>query len=155
MKNKNTKKYQSKTYSDFIYTNETIFGYDVATLYLNDIVYSGNFDKSPIQDRIFSKFNYVFADESKKGYKAHWMILDSELLLGHVNAQIKNQRLYFYDIFPDFSDEEILHHFDEFSGSVGFIIQEIEAPESSFDSINNFDFLELTFQNGILIKVVQ
>jgi len=149
-------KYYKPKYKDFIKTFDDIFGYDIASIHINDVEYFGYFEKSPIEDRLVSKFNYIpILDESKKTYRAHWLVSDLTLMLGYVNGLINGQRLFTLDIIPDFSDNELLHDFYEFSGFINFFILGIETSDSNMNSIDNIDILELIFKNGMLIKVIE
>lgn len=145
--------YFKPNYSDFINTFDDIYGYDIATLYVDDVKLFGYLNISPIQERIISKFNYKPADaEIKKPFKAHWMIYESELLLGFVNGVLNGKRLFTSDIVPEFPDTEILFHYIEFSGVIDFVIKEIETSSITDFENYNCDVLRLTFSKGILLS---
>ncbi len=155
MKKKIMKHYKPK-YKDFIKTFDDIFGYDIASVHINDVGYFGYFEKSPIEDRLVSKFNYLPTDdEANKTYRATWMVSDFTLMLGYVNGVINGQRLFSLDIVSDLPDDELLHNYYEFSGEVNFVILSIETSNPNMNSIDNIDILELTFENGILINVLE
>jgi hypothetical protein len=140
--------------SDFIRTWDDIFGYDIASLHINDEVYSGYFDKSPIEARLIKKFNYFPVDEEfNKPYRAHWLIFESKLELGYVNGIINGVKFYTTEIVPEFPNEGILFHYEEFSGLLKFSIQKRDNKVLTSGEIDDFDVIKLSFENGMLIKM--
>jgi len=153
MKNDKYNHYKS-TQSDFIGIFDDIFGYDLASFWINDDHYHGYLEKSPIEDRLVSKFNYIpINNEAKKPYKAHWMIHESKLLLGYVNGVIDGKELYTDDIVPEYPDDEVLYHYCEYNGILKFCIQGKEISRETKNKIFSCDFLELTFKDGVLLRV--
>lgn len=147
-------KYNKSTYPDLERTFDDKFGNDIASYWKNGDCYHGYLKKSPIEDRLVSKFNYTpIDDEAKKPYKAHWMISESKLWLGYVNGVINCNVLYTDDIVPEFPDDEVLYHYCEYSGTLTFNIQGRDISSETKNEIFSCDFLELTFKNGILMKV--
>ena len=115
---KNDKSYKT-TQSKFIGLFDDIFGYDLPSFWINEDHYHGFLEKSPIEDRLVSSFNYKpIDDESKKPYQAYWMISEFELLLGYVNGVINEKTLYTDDIVPEFPNDEVLFHYCEYSGQL-------------------------------------
>jgi hypothetical protein len=145
----------SNIFSEIEYTNsyDGIFGNDHACLHINDNVFNGYFEKSPIEEKLITSFNYTpIADGFHKPYKASWMVYESKLLLGYVNGLINGQRLYTTDIIPEFPDDEILFLYHYFSGVLKLTIQQKEILPNASNFINqNCNSLLLTFKNGILL----
>jgi hypothetical protein len=136
--------------SDFINTWDDIFGFDIASIHINNNCYHGYIERSPIEDRLVTNFNYVpVVDESKKPFMAHWMIFESKISLLYCNGIINEKRFYTTDIFPEYPDDDLLYY--NFSGILKFSIQQKETLGIADDFIN-FDNLLLTFKNGILLK---
>lgn len=136
-------------------TSDNIFGYDIATLFINKNSFHGYLSKSPIEPKIISKYNYIPAkDESKKPFRAHWMISESKLFLGYVNGIINGVRFYTREIVPEFPNNDILYFYDAFSGELNFEVMEIEN-KVNYSLIEIFDNLLLTFDKGILIKTIK
>lgn len=149
----NSYNYKQKD-SDFTRTWDDIFGYDIASLHINDEVYHGYFDKSPIEARLIKKFNYLTVDEEfNKPYRAHWLIYESKLELGYVNGIINGVRLYTTEIVPEYPSEYILFHYQEFSGLLEFSIQKRDKQVLTNGKIDAFDIIMLSFENGMLTKM--
>ena len=141
-------------YSDFIRTWDDIFGYDIASLHINDDVYHGYFNKSPIEARLIKNLNYCPVDqEFNKPYRAHWLIFESKLELGYVNGIINGVRLYTTEIVPEYPSEYILFHYQEFSGLLEFSIQKRDKQVLTNGEIDAFDIIMLSFENGMLTKM--
>ena len=150
----NEHKNPNPTSSSFKIPFEDTMGYDLASYFINDNHYHGYFEKSPIEYRLVAKFNYSpIEDESQKPYKAQWMIYESKLLLGYVNGVINGTIFYTNDIVPEFPDDEILYHYLEYNGSLKFCIQGKEISSETKNEIISCNFLELTFKDGVLMKV--
>lgn len=140
--------------TDFILSFNDMFGYDIAALHIDDVCFHGYFEKSPIENRLIANFNYVpLEDNSKKPYRAHWMIYESKLLLGYVNGEINGLRFNTVDVVPEFQDDDLLFTYYEYSGNLKFSIQqnEVSAKTNKFMK-RNFNTLILSFENGILLK---
>jgi len=141
------------SYSDFIRTFDDIFGYDIAGLFINGDGYHGYFDKSPIEARLVKNFNYIHSDEnSRKPYRAHWLISDSKLLLCYVNGIINGLRFYSTEIVPEYPDDD-LFHFQEFSGLLKLSIKDRDKKVSTDGTIDDFDTVMLFVDKGIIIKM--
>lgn len=135
---------------------DDVFGHDLASIFIDDDnSFDGYFEKSPIEERLVANFNYTpIEDESKKPYKAHWMISESRLQVGYVNGVINGKRLYTTDIIPEFPDDELLFLYHYFSGVLKLIIQKREISANASNFINdNCNSLLLTFKNGILLTI--
>jgi hypothetical protein len=140
--------------SDFTRTFDDIFGYDIASLHINDEVYHGYFDKSPIEGRLIKKFNYLPVDEEfNKPYRAHWLIFESKLELCYVNGIINGVKLYTTEIVPEYPSEYILFHYQEFSGLLEFSIQKSDKHVLKNGEIDALDTIMLSFENGMLTKM--
>jgi hypothetical protein len=140
--------------SDFINTWDDVFGFDIASIYINNNCYHGYIERSPIEDRLVTNFNYVpVADESKKPYRAHWMISESKLLLGYVNGYFNSKHFHTTIIVPEFPDDNILYLYN-FSGTLKFSIKKSEISDVT-DSFILCNCLLLSFKNGILSKTVE
>jgi len=152
--NLKTNNFENNINKDFTFKFDEISGFDIASFHFNEQKIVGYFDKSPIEERIISKFKYE-PDNSNtvKPFRAHWMIDNSKLLLGYVNGVINGTRLFTTDIVPEFAGDEILHHYYWYSGELKLYIQQ-QNTDSVFDSyIIKKNELLLTFKNGILIKI--
>lgn len=147
-------KYPIPVSSNFKIPFEDTIGYDHASFWINDDHYYGYIEKSPIEDRLVSRFNYTpINDKSKKTYRAHWMISEDKLWLGYVNGVIDGKVLYTDDIVPEYPGDEVLYHYCEYSGILKFSIQGRDISKETKNKIFYCDFLELTFKNGASMKV--
>jgi hypothetical protein len=137
--------------NNFTNTFDDIYGPDILSLKINNIDFYGYLDKSPIEEKLLSNFNYILVvDESKKPFRAHWMIYESKLFLLYCNGIINDKHLYTTDIFPDYPDTDLLLY--NFTGILKFSIQQKEISGIT-DNFKKCDDLLITFENGILLKL--
>lgn len=151
------KSYFKSNHSEFIETHDDIFGNDIISIILPQFTYHGYLTKSPLEERLMSELNYLpVADETKKPFKANWMVSDSELLLLYVNGLFNEKRLYTYDLVPDYPDTD-LFHFTDYNGSLTLIVCGIEVEDEYIDTINfesiNADILHIKFEKGMLVNI--
>lgn len=136
---------------------EPITGYDKVTFHLNDdIAYYGYFKESPLRERLLPTYTELaIKDEIHKHYRAHWMIMYNELLLGYVNGMFEGKKLYTGDIVPEFSGDELLHHLTSFTGTLKFVIEKIEYKTRIESEYFNSDTLNLHFKEGNLNGIIR
>ena len=130
-------------------------GLDISTANIHGVDYYGYFNHSPLEDRLKKNFNYrPVKDPAKKTYMAHWMVCNTQLLLGYVNGIINGKRFYTTDIIPEFPEAEILHFYTDFSGTIKFYIPR-KKPRTLLEYFlkKHCDTMSLSFESGILIKV--
>jgi hypothetical protein len=139
-------------YGFFDFDSKT--GFDSCHLSLSHFSYSGFLLKSPLDEYMLKKFNIRPArDPKEKPFKASWMISNRKLELGFLNGILNGKTMFTSDIYPDLSDEELLHPIT-FNGFVDFIV--LKSSSNTIRDKQDFrfplDHLKLTFSGGILIK---
>lgn len=144
-------KYERSIYPEYTQKFDDIFGLDMVSFYYNEQSIVGYFDKSPIEDKIISIFNYAPNENGIKPYRAHWMISDSQLLLGYVNGIINGKRFYSIDVLEECGKDEILHHYHYYSGQLILNIQQSNIPSAFSPFLINQNELLLTFEKGVLV----
>ena len=151
------KSYFKSNHSEYIETHDDIFGNDIISIILPQFTYHGYLTKSPLEERLMSELNYLpVADETKKPFKANWMVFDSELLLLYVNGVFNEKHLHTYDLVPDCPDTD-LFHFTDYNGSLTLIVCIIQLEDEYIDTTNfesiNADILHIKFEKGMLVNI--
>lgn len=128
-------------------------GYDFASIHVNEhLGLNGIFLHSPLEERLIETFNYrPIANNSLKLYQAAWRIVDNKLELIYANGWLNGVNIYTSDIVPEYSEEEIFHHYRNFSGSILFVAQKIINLHSTEIGFRQGDILKLTIKKGMLI----
>jgi hypothetical protein len=144
---------ENSTNPEYIQKFHDIHGLDMVAFYLNDESVVGYLDKSPIEEKIISKFNYVPNNNAIKPYRAHWMVYDSELLLGYVNGIIDGKRFYSRDVLEECGKDEILHHYHYYSGQLKLNIQQQKIHPVFEPYLINKNELLIKVHDGIVQEV--
>ena len=144
---------KNSIYQHYINNFDNKFGLDYADIKIGHQSIVGTFDKSPLEERIVSNFNYSPNIDAEKTYKAQWSIYDSKLHLLFVNGEINGVRLYTTDIVSEYPDDTVFYFCQWYCGDLKFNIQQNKIPSAFSHFTKTKNFLLLTIKYGLVIKI--